>query len=114
MDVAGDKVEELIAVGKQKDVDAYCLCDVAETAWLLVRYLHLRSDINSITNYNAVHAIKSACLAKDNPMLAKLVEETNMGRLSLEEQKPILEKNNQVCILTPSENDDQEDPDLPF
>lgn len=111
MDVDGTKVEEMIAAGKQREVDSYCLCDVAETAWLLVRFLHLQGKIGSVTNYNAVHAIKTACIAKDDPMLAKLVAETNIDRLSLEEQKPKLENNNQMCLLDPNEEDD---PDLPF
>lgn len=113
MDVSGDKVEELIANGKQRDVDSYCLCDVAETAWLLVRYLHLQGRLSSTSNFNAVHAIRSACVAKDDPMLAKLVEQTNIERLSLEEQKPLLEKSGQDCLLDPND-DDGDDQELPF
>lgn len=112
MDVSGDKVEELIKQGKQRDVDAYCLCDVAETAWLLVRYLHLRGDLSTTSNYNAVHAIRSACVAKDNPMLAKLVESTNIKRLSLEEQKPLLEQETKDDALRSI--DEEDDPELPF
>lgn len=111
MDVDGTQVSDLIAAGKQQEIDSYCLCDVAETAWLLVRYLHLKGEIADVTNYNAVHAIRSACIDKDDPMLTKLVKQTNIDRLSLEEQEPILEKNGQQCLLIPHE---EEEPDLPF
>jgi predicted PolB exonuclease-like 3'-5' exonuclease len=114
MDVDGSKVDEMIAAGKQQEVDSYCLCDVAETAWLLIRFLHLRGDISSVTNYNAVHAIKSACIAKKDEMLDKLVEMTNIDRLSLEEQKESLEQSKQGSLFEQTQEDDEDDPDIPF
>ena len=118
MEVDGSKVDEMISEGKQEEVDSYCLCDVAETAWLLIRFLHLRGHISSIANHNAVHAIKSACLAKQDKMLDRLVNLTNIKRLSLEEQEDVLEEAKQGLLFElnkkEEEDDDDYDPDLPF
>lgn len=115
MDVDGSKVSDMIADGKQQDVDSYCLCDVAETAWLLIRFLHLRNIIPSVANFNLIHGIKSACLAKQDKMLEKLVAETNIDRLSLEEQEDILKKSDKNLFSEIEENNDEEyDPDIPF
>ena len=105
MEVDGSKVDEMIAAGKQADVDAYCLCDVAETAWLLVRWLHVKEAINRRANHEAVHAIKDACLNAGPLMLKSLVDKTNIERLSLEEQL------GEMPVEEPQEDDD---PELPF
>jgi len=114
MDVDGSKVSEMIAAGKQQEVDSYCLCDVVETAWLLVRFLHLRGDISTTTNYNVVHAIRTACIAKDDNMLNKLLELTNIDRLSLEDQKDVLEQAIRRSLADLPKEDNDYDPDLPF
>ena len=108
MDVDGSKVSDMIKEGRQKEVDSYCLCDVVETAWLLIRYLHMTGDITSTTNYNIIHAIKTAALGANDEMLTKLVGLTNIDRLSLEEQQETIHDEPE------SEEDTNEDPDIPF
>jgi predicted PolB exonuclease-like 3'-5' exonuclease len=119
MDVKGSDVAKLYEEGKYQEIDSYCLCDVAETAWLFIRFLHLMGKITDVTNHNAVHGIKSALMAKDDEMLRKLLEQTNINRLSLEEQKEELERHQPRRDLfeeKPVDGDEQEesDPDLPF
>lgn len=43
--VDGSKVAEMVASGAQADVDAYCLCDVVQTAAIFLRTQHLRGQI---------------------------------------------------------------------
>lgn len=111
MDVDGGKVKELIARGEQETVDSYCLCDIGETAWLLVRWLHMKGEISDTTNHNAIHAIRSALLDRQDEMLDKLVKLTNIRRLSLEERDDQLAEARQNGV---SGEDDENDTDIPF
>ena len=118
LDVSGGDVAQLYEVGKHQTIDSYCMCDVGETAWLFIRFMHLMGQISDVTNHNAVHAIKSAIMSKkDDAMLQQLLEATNVQRLSLEEQKDELQRSHEPRDLfggQPIEGDADEDNDLPF
>ncbi len=118
MDVSGGDVAQLHADGKQDVIDSYCMCDVAETAWLFIRFMHLMGQITDVTNHNAIHAIKSAMMGQNNEMLDKMIEETNLHRLSLEEQNDEVTRKPATPDLFEGEpiegGDAESDPDLPF
>ena len=111
MDVDGTQVSDMIKEGKQQEVDSYCMCDVVETAWLLVRFMHMKGTINTETNYNSIHNIAIAAIDTGNEMLAKLVGLTNLNRLDLEE---LLEYSDKRGTTIEEDDDDDDDDGLPF
>ncbi len=84
MDVCGDDVVAMVATGRLAEVGAYCMSDVAQTAFVLLRVLLCRGSMPLERYRVAARALAEACTAHGG-MAAEVVSRADMGRVLLEE-----------------------------
>lgn len=84
MDVNGHDVADMVAAGRITEVCAYCLCDVAQTAFVFLRVRLCRGTL-AIDGYRAAAAKLAAMCTEQGGMVADVIERADMGRVMLEE-----------------------------
>jgi len=81
--VDGSQVAPLVHAGKQDEVNAYCLCDVAQTAAIFLRVELLRGVLSPAEYTTA--ARKLLAFLDTDPRVVPVMSATNRARFLLEE-----------------------------
>ncbi|MCA9671751.1 MAG: hypothetical protein KC503_39400 [Myxococcales bacterium] len=79
LDVQGDDVEALYAAGELERIEAYCLCDVAQTAFLLLRLRLVQGVLDGAAYQARARALYDAL--RDDARLAALFAATDTKAL---------------------------------
>jgi len=112
MDVAGDDVKGLVEKGEFALIDAYCKTDVIQTAFVWLRYLHLRGIISDTTHDMMVHSIRSKTMDLRHVSVERLMKSIDMERLLIgdyQDTQAAFEKQGSAAS-----KDEDEDPEIPF
>lgn len=82
-DIDGAGVEAAFAAGRHADIATYCLSDAVQTAFLWLRWRHLKGDLNAEEYRTSARGLLDACAAE--PRLADFVGRVDRRVLLLEE-----------------------------
>jgi predicted PolB exonuclease-like 3'-5' exonuclease len=81
LDVDGSQVEPLFLAGQQQTIDDYCLCDVVQTAFLMLRLQRLRGTLSASSYRSAAGALLDG--VSQDRRLEELLVATDKERLLL-------------------------------
>lgn len=81
-DIDGAKVGEAFAAGRLRDIGTYCMSDAVQTAFLWLRWLLLKGQINESTYRKSAEGLLKAC--EDNHRMTSFVGLVDRHTLLLE------------------------------
>jgi len=106
--IDGSQVFELAKKGEYNTINGYGQCDVIQTAFILIRLLFVANKLSIVNHNNLIYSIRSQAMAKKEPMIKELIGLIDFDKLEINFKR---DDGSQVGLF---EDDDDDDPEIPF